>query len=352
MIYSQFWDNYSSDECLFTLNTTRVCGKDAAETARKITRIGYTYSRPGSIILINKNEIFDGILSSSLMHHPRNAPILLIDPLYLDQQTLFEIQRLNPTGYKGIQLLLVGNISNSVLMQLQSLGFSASSIKDKNHYETACQIFNETLSNDKDIQNILIVSGEDYRYGLAASYWSAHMGDPILFVSKNNIPTCTLDALKKLQSINIYILGSPDIISTSVEQTLSSLPNLNFIDRISGSNFYEVTVNFAKYKSPSGDFGWNKTSRDGHAFTFSSINNPMKIIPGSFFAHMGKHTPLLLIEKNAVPNVVSEYIKQVKPLPETKPHPPFMHGWVIGCLDDISYPAQVNLEALLSIDHH
>jgi putative cell wall-binding protein len=352
MINSQFWNNYSSDECLYTLNTTRVCGKDSIETARKITRIGYTHSRPGSIILINKNEIFDGIAAASLIHHPRNAPILLIEPHFLDQETLFEIQRLNPTGYRGIQLLLVGNISNSVRMYLNSLGFSTSSIKGRNHYETACQVFSEVLSDDKDIKNVLIVSGEDYRYGVAASYWSAHMGDPILFVAKNNIPRCTLDSLKKLQSINIYILGSADIISTSVEQTLSSLPNLNSIDRISGNSFYEVAVNFAKYKSPSGDFGWNKTSRDGHAFTFASINNPAAIIPGSFFAHMGKHTPLLLIEKNAIPNVVSEYIEQIKPLPKTKPHPPFMHGWIIGCLDDISYPAQVSLETLLSVDHH
>lgn len=41
------------------------------------------------------------------------------------------------------------------------------------------------------------------------------------------------------------------------------------------------------------------------------------------FAHMGKHTPLLLIGDNAVPPVVEKYIKSIKPIPpKDMPRPP------------------------------
>jgi hypothetical protein len=46
--------------------------------------------------------------------------------------------------------------------------------------------------------------------------------------------------------------------STEVEQTLSTLPNVKFLDRIDGNDPYEISVNFAKYKSPKGEFGWGR----------------------------------------------------------------------------------------------
>lgn len=74
-------------------------------------------------------------------------------------------------------------------------------------------------------------------------------------------------------------------------------------------------------------------------------------VAGVLFAHIGKHTPFLLVENNIIPPVVKAYIKSVKPVPtKDMPMPPFMHSFIIGNTSYINYSAQVLLESLLSID--
>ena len=49
---------------------------------------------------------------------------------------------------------------------------------------------------------------------------------------------------------------------------------------------------------------------------------------------------------------MERYIKSVKPMPhKDMPRPPFMHGFILGCTEDISYNSQVIIEDILSIDH-
>ena len=78
----------------------------------------------------------------------------------------------------------------------------------------------------------------------------------------------------------------------------------------------------------------------------------MEIIAGVLFAHMGKHTPPLLIRKDTIPSVVEKYIESAKPMPpKDMPKPPFMHGFILGSTKNVSYEAQISIEDILSIDH-
>lgn len=245
-------------------------------------------------------------------------------------------------------MILVGNISKNIAKELNSYGFKTTHVAGCNHYETACIV----PMIRKEFKNILIISGEDYSEGIIAGYWSAHHGDPILYVQKDNIPYCTLETIKKMKNINIYIIGSTKTVSKAVEKKLMQLDNVQCLDRIDGETPYEIAVNFAKYKDPKSEFGWGRNYKEGHAFTFGELNNPMKIIAGVLFAHMGKHTPPLLIEKDKIPKVVERYIKAVKPMPpKDMPMPPFMHGFILGSVKDISYKTQVMIEEIISIDH-
>jgi hypothetical protein len=304
--------------------------------------------KPNAVILVNKEEVFDGIAAAPLVHFPINAALLFTDGNRLSREVLNEITRLSPKGYRGIHVFLMGNISKNVSMELNRYGLRTYHIAGRNHYETACKI----PAIRKEYENILIISGEDYSEGVSAAYWSAHHGDPILFAQRNGIPSCTLEAIRKSHDINIYILGSTNTVSKTVENALSKLPNVKQLSRIDGANAYEIAVNFAKFKDPKTNFGWGRNYRDGHSFTFSPLNHPMETIAGILFAHMGKHTPLLLIKKDSIPSVVENYIKSVKPMPpKDMPRPPFMHGFILGDTTLISYPAQVMLEGTLSIDH-
>lgn len=340
--------NNNSGTCPTTLNTTRICSTNAVNTAIEVSKIGFAVMKPNAVILVNKNEVFDGIAAAPLVHLPINAPILFTDGNRLCKETLDEITRLSPMGYKGIQVILVGNISRNVSLELNYYGLRTHHITSHNHYETACIIPSER----KEFKNILIISGEDYSEGIMASYWSAHHGDPILFVQKDNIPSCTLQTIKKMKDINIYIIGSTKTISKGVEKTLSQLPSVKHLDRIEGENPYEIAVNFSKYKDDKTEFGWSRNYREGHAFTFGTLNHPMETIAAVIFAHMGKHSPLLLTKNDMVPSIVEGYIESVKPTPPVgTPRPPFMHGFIIGDTKYISCTTQAMIEDILSIDH-
>ncbi|EKQ51771.1 MULTISPECIES: cell wall-binding repeat-containing protein [unclassified Clostridium] len=340
--------NSTLENCPLTLNTTRICSNDSMDIAIEISKIGFNSMKPNAIILVNKNEVFDGIAATSLIHFPINASLLFTDGNSLSKETLKEIQRLSPKGYKGTQVILVGSISQNVSSELNDYGFRTHHIAGRNHYETACMIARAM----KEFKNILIMSGDEYDEGIVAGYWSAHHGDPILFVKNDKIPVCALEVIKKKKDINIYIIGSTKTVSKNVEQYLSQLDNVKHLDRIDGDNPYEIAVNFAKYKDPKTEFGWGRNYREGHAFTFGQLSEPMEIIAGVLFAHMGKHTPPLLIGKDKIPEVVERYVKSVKPMsPKDMHRPPFMHGFILGSIQKISYKAQVMIEDMLSNDH-
>ncbi|OOM10564.1 cell wall-binding repeat-containing protein [Clostridium saccharobutylicum] len=336
------------ENCPLTLNTTRICSINPINTAAEVSKIGFSNMKPNAVILVNKNEVFDAIAVTSLIHFPINASLLFTDGNNLNEETLKEIKRLSPKGYNGIHVILVGNISKNVSSELKEYGFGTHHIAGRNHYETACMISKVR----KEFKNILIMSGEEYSEGIVTSYWSAHHGDPILFVKKDKIPQCTLEVIKKMDDINIYIVGSTKTVSRGVEDYLSNLDNVKNLGRIDGENPYEIAVNFAEYKDSKTEFGWGKNYREGHAFTFGVLNQPMDIIAGVLFAHMGKHSPSLLVGKDKTPEVVERYVKSVKPMPpKDMPIPPFMHGFILGSTQNISYNEQIMIEEMLSIDH-
>jgi putative cell wall-binding protein len=340
--------NCNSESCPPTLNTTRICAIDTIDTSIEVSKIGFANMKPNAVILVNKEETFDGIAATSLVHFPINASLLFTYGNSLRKETLDEIRRLSPKGYKGIHVILVGRISKKVSSEFNYYGFKAHHILGGNHYETACMIPRVRT----EFKNILIMSGEDYSEGIVAGYWSAHHGDPILFVKKDKIPDCTLEAIKKMNDVNIYIVGSTKTVSKEVEDYLYNLDNVKHLGRIDGENPYEIAVNFAKYKDHKTEFGWGRNYKEGHAFTFGELHHPMEIIAGVLFAHMGKHTPLLLTKKDQIPEVVERYIKSVKPMPpKDMPKPPFMHGFILGSTQNISYNEQIMIEEMLSIDH-
>lgn len=339
---------YNSERCPLTLSTTRICATDAIDTSIEVSKIGFANMNPNAVILVNEEETFDGIAATSLVHFPINASLLFTYGNSLRKETLDEIRRLSPKGYNGIHVILFGRISKKVSSELNYYGFRTQHIAGCNHYETACI----TSGIRKEFKNIIIMSGEDYSEGIVAGYWSAHHGDPILFVKKDKIPYCTLEVVKKMKEIDVYIVGSIKTVSKGVEDYLYNLDNVKHLGRIDGENPYEIAVNFAKYKDYKTEFGWGRNYKEGHAFTFGELHHPMEIIAGVLFAHMGKHTPLLLTKKDQIPEVVERYIKSVKPMPpKDMPKPPFMHGFILGPIKSISHHSQIMIEQSLSIDH-
>lgn len=328
-----------------TLNTSRICGCSIYENAIKVSDITYVDQAPGSVILVSSEIWQDGFMATSLVHFPRNAPILFTPTNYLDPNTVSQIFKLNPEGVNGIKVFIVGGISCFVEDQLNMLGLGTERISGVDFYETAAKVA-EYLDFP---QNIMIISGEDYREGLSTCAYAAHSGDVILFTDKYRLPWYTANVIQSTKNPSVFIVGSTATISEGVEEEVRNL-NVKFVDRISGITPYEVAINFAKYRSPDDSFGWGRNYRGGHAFTFTSINIPLDSASSSVFGHLGKHTPILPVDPNKLPEPIRNYIESVKPIPLAEPGPPFMHGWIIGCDNIISFEVQIEIDRALSID--
>lgn len=328
-----------------TLNTIRVGGYNHIENAINTSTIAYEAMHPNAIVLVSSEKWQDGYIASSLIHHPRNAPILFTSKNYMDPLTLNQIFKLNPVGFNGIKIFIIGDISYSVEEQLNILGFATKRISGNDIFELSANIAHYL----EYPQNIMVISSEDYKEGLCTCSYAAHSGTAILFTERDLLPWYTREVIQITDEPNIFIVGSTNAISEKIESEIRNL-DVKFVDRISGLNPYEVAINFAKYRDPENQFGWGRSYRDGHGFTFISICSPFDSPASAVFSHMGKHTPFLTIDPNYLPAVTMSYIESVRPIPPEETGPPFMHGWVIGCNNIISYEAQIQIESALSID--
>ncbi len=331
-----------------TPNTTRIEGIDQYIAAMAVSEAVWNnpadpMKHPGTVILARGDgtKYQDALIGAPLIHFPHNGPVLLTEPDMLIPAVEQEMMRLNPTG-KGspAQVLLVGSLSPAIDESVRRLGFTACRIDGGDPATTAVMVW-QVLGPRR---NALLVSGERFEEAVLAGGWAAHMGDPILLTGRDVLPPVTACAIAQTQA-DVYILGGWQSISPVVEETVRRLTR-GFVDRIYGRDAVETAINFTRYSSPTGEFGWDVKDMKGWAFRFSRMDTWYGSIVGNPLSHMGKHAPLLLVPPDCVPPTVSDYILSVNPR-HTEPKPPFMHGYLVDIQPGVSYEEQVQLDGLL-----
>lgn len=330
--------------CPNTTNTTRACGCNYFATEVAVSRLVFATERPKAVYLARGDIFGEAVAASPLQHFPVDGPLLLTEPDQLPEAVASEIQRLNPSGAPGsAQVVVVGTVGEGISNTVRQLGFSVERIAGTNMYETAALVA-QRRGYPSDIQ---LVSSDPASGGAVAASWSAHMGDPVLLTDINSLPEATRRVIQSTQNPRVYVIGGNQFISDQVIQELQSL-KVTFVDRIAGSDPYETSVKFARYKSPVSEYGWNRNQKEGHAFSFPLFQGWQYLVSSSSLSHMGKHTPFLFVNADSVPPVVKQYIEAVNP--RSGEHPPFMHGFITGSTCLISDQVQSELHQALSIE--
>lgn len=336
-------------------NTTRINTDDPIEAAVLVSRTLWMATnednRPGSIILTSADHWQNAAVSADLIHHPSNGPILFVEPDGIPEATANEIKRLNPKGVEGnggVQVILVGDLSQKVEEQAKELGLKTDKVVAENPAALAKAIdayygkaAGETPSS------VIIGSMDREEYTMPAVNWIAHMPEPLLYVKKDEIPQETKEALQtRGGKANIYLLGPESVISSHVEKELKQFGKTV---RISGEDPYTNAIAFAKYKDPRTGFGWGITT-PGHNFSFVSSHSPGLAIAAAPFSHLGKHAPLLWTTTNSMPESVMSYVMSVQPKFEKSPtEGPYNHAWITGTASAISEGAQGEIDSMLEI---
>lgn len=305
------------------------------------------HSLPSAVVLMPVDEYPYGYIGASLIHFPINASFLYTDRQQLSPIALAEIKRLAPTGEKvSAQILLIGPLGSQIEETLRANGFTTLRIAGANFYETAAEAAYFRLIEIPPMttqgKHIMIASTHSPAAALPAVYYAAHQGFPIVIVGRDAIPEATSWVMGQFPDYTYTLFATPEAVNPIVINQIRSRVRL---DIIQGLDPYEISANFAQRPHSQFQLGWDRNRPGmGDAFSFGTCESWAKTVAGCLFSHVGKHTPLLLVYPAQVPQVVKDYLLYLNPELSEPPRPPFMHGYILGAHQDISYEVQVELE--------
>src|SRR6202022_1779739 len=145
----------------------------------------------------------------------------------------------------GAQLIRVGAVASPGGLRDKSIGGT-------DPYSTAAAI-DALVSHARHATSnrVVVVSADAPRFAMPAAAWAAKSGDPILYVTHDNVPQATRTAIARRPQARIYVLGPASAVSDAV---LTQLSGLGTVKRIGAADPVANAVAFARYVD--GAFGW------------------------------------------------------------------------------------------------
>ncbi|WP_238882851.1 cell wall-binding repeat-containing protein [Clostridium sp. YIM B02551] len=141
---------------------------------------------------------------------------------------------------------------------------------------------------------VVLATGEDFPDALCAAPLATKYGAPILLTSKNALPPEVQNEITSLNPKEVFIVGGAGVISDNVKNVLQSQGIK--VTRISGNDRYETSLEIAKYLN----------SSKPEAFVVTGNDYPDALSIASYAGN--KQTPILLTDKNQLPDSVKNYI--------------------------------------------
>ncbi|MDZ5473924.1 cell wall-binding repeat-containing protein [Bacillus sp. 31A1R] len=338
---------------LSTKNVTRLHATNPIEAAIGVSQTiwpsTHDENKPGTVILAPVENWQVALASTNLIHHPNNGPVLYYKDGKIPAETLDEIKRLGPLGNtNGTEIMVMGSLEEKETEQLKDYKVETMTAVDPAQFaQDIDKKYAEITGEITD--GVIIVSVEDDAklHSIIAANWIAHMPEPILFVTKDDVPEFTKQALSlRNNKASLYILGPESVISKNVEDTLSDYGK---VTRIAGETPTETSLAFAKFKDQNIKFGWG-ISNPGHGLEFVSTESPEMAIVGAPFAHLGKHAPMIWLDNGEATDPVHEYLGLLKPTFKDDPTVgPYTHVYLLGSTELVSRETQGMIDLMIEI---
>lgn len=357
------------DQAFSTAYTSRIPAPDYELQAIALTNIVYPATRTdnavGAIILSLPDPYLAFTAMQRITHMPVNAPLLYLNKKgEISEDVMKEMKRLAADGVfqdGNKQVYIVGHIDKKELLKISELlKYKYRHFNESNPVRLAELLDRWQAALKSDHPDEVIVSSYDHpeglKYGIGAMGWNAHMGRGFAWVYRDSVPNETREILKRrLGGSYIYLTGNSDIISDKVAMELG---RYGLVRRISGNDAYSANTTNAGYKDYGRNFGWWieweprffgwGIAQAGHNFIIGNADDMLGLIPAVVLGHMGKHGPVLIIDKDSIPLSVNIYLTMVKPFPTSSQESIFNFGWIIGDSSKISVKTQKELDHLLS----
>jgi hypothetical protein len=333
-----------------TRNTVRVGGSDAAADAAGVANALFPATgdsnRPTAVVLVDQEDWVSGIAASVLTGPPIGAPILLSDGDELPAATEDTLERLEPKGSdlsKDAQVIRIGpDVARPE-------GFRPALIQGDNAYERAAAIDRFfSAARGKPSNDVLLYSGEQPDWAMPAAAWAARSGDSVLPVRADSVPAPILEAIRRHERPNVFVLGPERVISERVVRQLEGKGPARTVERIEGPTPVENAIAFARYEK--GDFGWGVVV-PGYNFAVANVSRPLDAAAAAALATRGVFAPLLLTDDSArLPKPLEDYFLSVQPGYEDDPSEAvYNRAWILGDEDAVSVEEQAQVDAITEL---
>jgi hypothetical protein len=326
-----------------TKNTTRVGGADpvanAAAVAQAVFPARSPDTRPQAVALVDQADWRAGISAAQLAAQPIRAPVLLSQQGNLPQGTNDALRQLAPTGAGkagGAQVIRVGAVARPG-------GFRATDLGGRDYAELARAIDRlHTVAAGDASKAVVVASAERPEFAMPAAGWAAKSGSPVLWVTRDQVPAATREAIADHSRPRIWVLGPKEVISDAV---LEQLDELGTARRVGAPDPAANAVEFARLSS-----GWNVVD-PGHGLVFASAGRPQDASAAAPLSAAGTYGPLLVLpDPAALPKPVENYLLDIQPGYDRDPvRGVYNHAWLMGDERAITIDVQSRIDALLEI---
>lgn len=240
-----------------------------------------------TVLLVNGYKEADA-LSSALLSHVLQAPILLTDQNDLPTVTRDEIERLGAT-----EIILIGGqqcISDELAARLSR--YQISRIGGSDRYETSLLLGEKVLMSKKS-NKIVVARGDDFPDALSISALSIKETAPILLTRTDEWSEKSTHFIEERKISSTTIVGGTHAVSETVQKELESM---TVVSRLSGKNRYETATAIAKKVYPNAE-KWIIASGE------TAID---AMVAGPLTAYY--NAPILLVDHDQIPTSVSKLL--------------------------------------------
>lgn len=327
-----------------TRNTTRISGNDPVDISMAAALAAYPTSGPGTppaaVTIVDSTDWQSGVAAATLSALPIGAPILLAPSGTLSAEGADTLAQLNPLGSPDTgenKIFTVGKVA-------PPSGYDVKRIDGADPASIAAAVAEEKATlTDGPPAAFVVVSSDAPEYASPAATWAARSGDVVLYTNKDTVPKATLDVIKEKDNKNvpIFVLGPSDVVSSKALKQLDKAGST--VERVGGDDPETAAVELVRFSS--GLFGWN-LNEPGHGYTLARTDRPMDVVATTALSTGGTWPALLLTDSSEeMPQVVEDYLLDVKPGYETDPtRAIFSHVWIIGDESLISVDEQARVD--------
>ena len=301
-------------------------------------------TRPNAVVLVDKDNWQGGVAASVLAGTPIGAPILLSDGDDLPAVSADTLDRLDPKGSdltKDAEVIRIGS------RPPEPGGRKTTTIDGDDVYELASEIDRfHAVATGEPSDDVIIASGERAEYAMPAAAMAARSGDAVLLAARDELPAPSVEALKRHEKPDVFILGPESVIGPEVEKKLKPLARR--VQRVEGPTPVQNAIAFARFQS--GRFGWG-AEVPGQNFTIASTSRPIDAVGAASLATNGVFAPLLLTDDpETLPRSLESYLLDVQPGFENDPRlSVYNHVWILGDEDTISVEQQGRIDEITAL---